>query len=109
MRPAVESETSEEIRAIFHSIRLALSVPSVPLFFTHLANYPMYFTTVVPDILQTLQDPKFHLLTTSVGTELTKRMKEYIPKDGEIGEVVAALREEDVKQKLQVSNVKLQD
>lgn len=86
MKPAVESETSEEIRAIFHSIRLALSVPSVPLFFTYLANYPLYFTTIVPDILQNLQDPKFHLLTTSVGTELTKRMKEYVPKNGEIGE-----------------------
>jgi len=86
MRPVSDLEASDEIRQLYTSIRLALNVPTVPLFFTYLANYPVYFTTIVPELLQNLQDEKFHALTSSVGAELSKRMKKYVPKDGEIGE-----------------------
>ncbi len=86
MRPVSNQEASEEIRKLYSELCAALGVPQVPLFFAYLANYPDYFTTVVPELIQNFTDQRFHDLTSSVGDELSKRMKEYVPKNREIGE-----------------------
>ncbi|MBP9690564.1 hypothetical protein KBD81_00630 [Candidatus Woesebacteria bacterium] len=86
MKPVSNQEASEEIRALYSALCKALGVPQVPLFFAYLANYPLYFTTVVPELLENFKDPRFHELSSSIGDELSNRMKEYVPKNKEIEE-----------------------
>lgn len=63
IKPVFEKEADETTKSIYKSIREALDLPSVPLFFCYLGAFPDYLEYINDILIKNLKDPKLEELT----------------------------------------------
>ena len=59
IRPVSEAEANPQTQKIYQSIKEALQLPHVPLFFQFLGGFPEYLEYIGSEIIANLEDPRF--------------------------------------------------